>query len=83
MKAEYKQAFLREIRAIALIMLFALILYWDSTADKWWRYPLELKPEYKEIEYRISIYVFRFGYFVYTFIRLLVYLVRKFIVKKR
>ncbi len=73
-----KPAIKREIRIFMFILIFGLILYADSTSVKSWRYPLELSPENKEIEYRAALFIIYLGYLSAAAVRLLIHLIKKF-----
>ena len=69
----------RELKILVFILFIGFLLYVDSTSRKSWRYPLELSPANKEIEYQVSLFLLYFGYPVTVVIRTLVYFLKKFI----
>jgi hypothetical protein len=69
----------RELKILIFILFMGFLLYVDSTSRKSWRYPLELSPANKEIEYRVSLFLLYFGYPATVVIRTFIFLLKKFI----
>jgi len=81
MTEQTKHGLKRELKILIFILFFGLLLYFDSTAVKSWKYPLELSYEAKKIEYTISILILYYGYLAIAAIRFLVFLLKIFVKK--
>lgn len=74
-----KPALKREVKVLSVFLILGFLLYIDSTSVKAWQYPLELSPENKKIEKAVSLILIYYGYIASGIIRMLFFLIRKFL----
>jgi hypothetical protein len=79
MNEDRKRGLKRELKILIFTLFFGFLLYTDSTSFKSWKYPLELSPEAKKIEYTISIFIIFYGYLFIAGLRFLIYLLKRFL----